>query len=271
MARIIDISPRIGADIEVWPGDTPYRVSWAARMEAGPASAAIWVHDCSGAVMQFNEVHDTGKQPGNNDGMAYDFDFSCDDGLLQHNYSRNNAGGFLLMMNDVKRNVIRYNVSENDGPPYIIMHCRPEDGNMVYNNVFHVTAGVAPVSGRAIFTNNIFHAAGDGRFALRAPVVPGKFRRNCFYGPWDGGLPDDPDKMTADPQMVAPGTGREGLDSLSGYRLRGGSPCRGAGLPIDNDGMRDFWGNPLKAGVARNIGPDQGERASSRPREGPKR
>ena len=35
MARIIDISPRIGADIEVWPGDTPYRVSWAARMEAG--------------------------------------------------------------------------------------------------------------------------------------------------------------------------------------------------------------------------------------------
>ena len=35
MRRLIDITPRVTAGIAVWPGDTDYRVSWAARMEEG--------------------------------------------------------------------------------------------------------------------------------------------------------------------------------------------------------------------------------------------
>jgi arylformamidase len=33
--RFIDITPRIGPDIQVWPGDTPYRSSKSARMSQG--------------------------------------------------------------------------------------------------------------------------------------------------------------------------------------------------------------------------------------------
>jgi len=35
MSRLIDISPPLGAGIEVWPGDTPFRLSWVSRMEEG--------------------------------------------------------------------------------------------------------------------------------------------------------------------------------------------------------------------------------------------
>jgi arylformamidase len=35
MAHLIDISPPLGPETEVWPGDTPFRLSWASRMDAG--------------------------------------------------------------------------------------------------------------------------------------------------------------------------------------------------------------------------------------------
>lgn len=35
MSRIIDISPPVTADIAVWPGDTPFRLEWAARIDRG--------------------------------------------------------------------------------------------------------------------------------------------------------------------------------------------------------------------------------------------
>ena len=35
MPRIIDITPPVHPSIAVWPGDTPYSVSWVARMDEG--------------------------------------------------------------------------------------------------------------------------------------------------------------------------------------------------------------------------------------------
>jgi len=35
MPRIIDITPPVHPSIAVWPGDTPYSVSWVARMDQG--------------------------------------------------------------------------------------------------------------------------------------------------------------------------------------------------------------------------------------------
>ncbi len=54
------------------------------------------------------------KQPWNNDGMAYDFDFNCNGNILQYNLSCNNDGGFLLIMNTATNNEARYNISVND-------------------------------------------------------------------------------------------------------------------------------------------------------------
>jgi hypothetical protein len=75
-----------------------------------PHSAAIWLQNLTGGIMQFNEVYDTGRAKGNGDGEGYDFDFGCRDCILQYNYSRNNHG-LLLVMNRATGNIVRYNIS----------------------------------------------------------------------------------------------------------------------------------------------------------------
>ena len=59
-----------------------------------PHTAAIWIARANETIMQFNEVYDTGREPGNGDGEAYDFDFGCKRCILQYNYSKNNHGLF---------------------------------------------------------------------------------------------------------------------------------------------------------------------------------
>ena len=57
--------------------------------------------------------------------------------------------------------------------------------------------------------------------------------------------------------LVAPGSGRFGLESLQGYKLKDGSPCIGAGIPVERNGGRDFWGNKVPEGVRPDIGAEQ--------------
>ncbi len=247
-----------------------------------PHSAAMWIQDCTDTVMQFNEAYDTGRQRGNGDGNAYDFDFTCRNCIAQYNYSRNNHG-FLLIMNRATGNVARYNISENDQTHLVQMQGTLSEGNLLYHNVFYVDYGTADIDfymGNAEvsddnkrqlgahFENNIFYATGQGRFrtvytyssALErkyldqvqlAPVTPGAImRHNWYFGPWLNGAPDDPEAMRGDPLFVAPGTGTAGLDSLGGYRLRPGSPCAGTATVLANRGTRDLFGDPLKTDTA---------------------
>ena len=72
-------------------------VTIAGGRRYNPHSAAIWLQRCTGGIMQFNEVYDTGRAKGNGDGEAYDFDFGCKDCILQYNYSRHNRGLLLIM------------------------------------------------------------------------------------------------------------------------------------------------------------------------------
>ncbi len=44
------------------------------------------------------------------------------------------------------------------------------------------------------------------------------------------------------------------LATLKAYRLRADSPCIGAGLPIKDNGGRDFWGNQVPEGEKPTIG-----------------
>ncbi len=246
-----------------------------------PHTAAMWLQDCTGTVMQFNEVYDTGRQKGNGDGNAYDFDFRCTNCVAQYNYSRNNHG-FLLVMNRAVGNIARYNISENDQTHLIQTHGTLEEGNLIHNNVFYVDYGTVDIDfymgGQEIddeakrrlganYRNNIFYATGQGRFRtvytcgsalerkyLEAvklpPPAPGTlFQHNWYFGPWLNGLPQDPEKHEGDPLFLAPGSGGVGLATLAGYRLRPESPCIHTGMPIEGNAGRDFFGNPLKAGT----------------------
>lgn len=246
-----------------------------------PHTAAIWIQNCIETVMQFNEVYDTGRQKGNGDGNAYDFDFECRNCIAQYNYSRNNHG-FLLIMYRTFGNIARYNISENDQTHLIQMQGNIADRNLIYNNVFYVDYGTIDLDfymgGKEIndeaksmlgayLWNNIFYATGQGRFRtaytygsalerqymdnvkLPHPAPGTMFHNNWYFGPWINGLPDDPEKMEGDPMFIAPGTGGIGLATLTGYKLRPESPCINNGMLIGMKGNRDFFGNPLNDGA----------------------
>jgi hypothetical protein len=114
----------------------------------------------------------------------------------------------------------------------------------------------------ASFKNNIFYATGQGRFRMvyslgeawdrtfltelvPAPLGGPIFLRNCYFGPWLNELPNDPEKLIADPMFDAPGTGSSGLSTLKGFMLKKGSPCIDAGINIEMNENRDFFGNPI--------------------------
>ena len=223
-----------------------------------PHTAACWIQNTEETIMQFNEVYDTGREPKNGDGFAYDFDFNCVRCVAQYNYSKNNHG-FMLLMYDIFENVSRYNISENDRTHLIQMQgSLSKDRNIFYNNVFYVDYGTSDldffITGRqdgindigAFFVNNIFYATGQGRFRsvythgdpmvrtfdeVTKPTHPAGslFLHNCYFGPWKNGLPDDPEALVADPQFLAPGTGGNGLCTLEGYTLKETSPCINTG------------------------------------------
>jgi len=279
-------------------GDPHLNTGEESRFSWWPHTAAIWLIWTDETVMQFNEVYNTGRQYGNGDGQAYDFDFGCRNNILQYNYSRNNAG-FLLIMDNTFGNIVRYNISENDikfRPTQLVtMFCDTTEQNLIHNNVFYVDHGTSdityyygdeygPMKGKgkkdkgklgAHFRNNIFYATGQGRFRtvyalgdslnsaeyrkledfhrLPSPEYGTRFYNNLYFGPWKNGLPDDPKALLADPMFVEPGSGRYGLSSLGGYKLRPGSPAIGATVFIKTDGKRDFFGNVLTNGAV-NIG-----------------
>lgn len=238
-----------------------------------PHTAAIWLHSAEESIIQYNEVYDTGRQPRNGDGFAFDFDFFCVRCVVQYNYSKNNQGGFLLIMGDTSDNVARYNISENDKTHLVQMQCRMDGRNMICNNVFYIDHGMSDLEyfGNvddvsvlgAAFTNNIFYAAAQSHFRVeyatgepesrtynssdkyKFPGKPGQhFYRNCYFGPWKDGLPNDPAKLIANPLFMAPGTG-DGLKGLKGYQLQLNSPCINAGVVLPMAGLQDLFGNHL--------------------------
>ena len=206
-------------------------------------SAAIWLHHCEKGIMQYNAVYDCVKQPDNNDGLAYDFDYNCNECILQYNYSENNAGGFLLIMGPATNNVVRYNVSRNDKDH--VLHCAgsKDSGNLLYNNTFFIDNGASSyIVAHATFINNIFYAAGESSIRVE-DKRQGDFFHNCYGGNWSGEIPDDENAVTADP-MIDPESLRPGKTS----------PCLKEGKIIPDNGGKDFFGKKVPPDTNPDIG-----------------
>lgn len=217
-----------------------------------PSSAAIWLHHCEGGIMQYNEVYDCMKQPLNNDGMAYDFDFNCNNNILQYNFSCNNAGGFLLIMNTATNNKVRYNISENDKNHVLFCVGSKEDKNVVYNNTFYINSGTSYIVPNAWFINNIFMADMEAGMSVQNPEL-GVFKNNCYAGNWNI-KPSDKYAVNANPLFVSPGGRTGNRESLKGYSLSIVSSCLATGDMIDDNGGKDILGNPVPQGRNPNIG-----------------
>lgn len=94
--------------------------------------AAAWIMASKGTIFRYNEAVDN-PYHASNDGMAWDIDNYCQDNVYEYNYSRNNYGGWYLQMNAAKGNIVRYNISVNDG--------RSPDFNKSFNSLILLAGG----------------------------------------------------------------------------------------------------------------------------------
>lgn len=85
----------------------------------GGGPVGIWTWDSNRVLIQFNESHHN-RTGSSKDGGGFDLDGGVRNSIVQYNYSHDNDGaGYLLAQFEGAKvfhnNVIRYNMSENDG------------------------------------------------------------------------------------------------------------------------------------------------------------
>lgn len=222
--------------------------------------AGMWPYNSKNPVFQFNVVGNSTTST--YDSTAWDCDMkivgTC---LFQYNYSYGNAGGFYLNCVSncgggatAANVVLRYNIAQDD--------CRLGGSSSgtgkhyIYNNTFYCPSRVFldDMTGPREVRNNLFVAPG-GVLKPAAAV----YANNAYFG---GIVPPSGEtgSVLGDPRLVVGGSGQTTLD-VPGYRLASGSPLIGAGVRINDDGGRDFFGNPTSGagsvGVP-NIGAYQG-------------
>jgi hypothetical protein len=211
--------------------------------------AAQWAYYTTGAVFQYNEASGTRMLGG--DGQPWDFDIEVHDSIYQYNYSHDNEGGTLLVMNNTNNNIFRYNISQNDLDGNGAFHLVNGGGNLyVYNNIIYRSGTQnkalthASNTGMAYYTNNIFYNGASGQYTNSPRMT---YDHNSFYG-LNSSVPGDPYKITGNPGFVNPGTAA-GRDSADGYKLAQSSPLLNAGAAVTDNGGQDYFGNTLYNGV----------------------
>lgn len=213
------------------------------------------------AVMQYNEGYENTGNLEDHERGAYDADYHARGTIIQYNYSHDNHWFCGIMRRDNIDVTIRYNISQNELIGCYLYGFPKVDGQLknvkVYNNVHYFRDGLTP---------NIFIGAGSS--SPRIPIES-TFKNNIFYfeeagyvgeelaesTTFEGNLfynmePIGTDYLTVDPMFVDPGKGGTDIDMkapnrLSGYQLQPNSPAIDMGVKIDDNGGKDFWGNPL--------------------------
>lgn len=117
------------------------------RTRARDNAVGIWPHSSDNTIIQYNEVAYTKNQDWSNDGQSFDIDGNCNHTIIQHNYSHDNEGGFMLIISDAinaksimtKNNIIRNNLSVNDGNnrKRLFNFALMTDSTHIYGNLFY--------------------------------------------------------------------------------------------------------------------------------------
>ncbi|WP_040600572.1 right-handed parallel beta-helix repeat-containing protein, partial [Patulibacter medicamentivorans] len=240
------------------------------RNSSEPSSGGIWPTKARHTTIEYNEVSRVHTQ--STDGQAFDVDLLADDTTLQYNYSHDNEGGFLLLEGGGFHGsgvTARYNLSVNDaytgakGVVTFALGVLPNSD--IYNNTIYIAPGVpakpfmqdgwsGTTSTAWSFRNNVVVNLGTGTWSTPTgahAVVD----HNLIHGNHTAGEPADANKITADPQMLAPAaTAPAGIGNVSGYQLAATSPAAGSGAVIAGNGGQDFFGRPVSATAAPTRG-----------------
>jgi len=123
-------------------------------LPVGDAAAGIWPWSADNTIIQYNEVS---GHKAKWDGQGFDSDFNTIGTIIQHNYSHDNHGGFLLVCskgstykqdNNIGtiKTIVRGNVSINDG-------IRPNPTHKgIFSPTFHLSG---PIEDTHIYDNII--------------------------------------------------------------------------------------------------------------------
>ncbi|OZB98360.1 Ig-like domain-containing protein [Paenibacillus sp. XY044] len=219
-------------------------------------NASIWWAYSDNNLVQFNESF--ASVNGAEDGHGFDVDAGNIGSLVQYNYSHDNAGGFMLFVNDTYdtiNTVVRYNISQNDRKS-IFRYSGSIDNVYNYNNTVYVGKSSGNPVMSDYFTkasgaprniknfNNVYYSLGDKGWDMRGQT----FDYNAYYG-GKTLVQADAHPVTGDPKFANPGSGADGMDTVDGYKLLADSPLIGAGIRINENGDRDYFGNPLYNGA----------------------
>lgn len=215
-------------------------------------------------VFEYNEVYEASPADallGAGDGQGIEIDALNQNTLVQYNYLHDNAGGvFMWCCTEDLRGfdgIYRYNISQNDGAKHGVIDWRPgHEGSMAYNNTIYLGEGID----REWLKNGYTGGKSDAKFYNNIVVNKGKmtlgagfneeeidYESNIFVG-FDQVPANDTAVIQEDPKFVAPGTGANGIDSLKGYQLQADSPAIDAGMNIENNGGKDYFGTKLTDG-----------------------
>ncbi len=256
----------------------------------GNGPVGIWAWNADRVTIQFCISHHN-KSPGD-DGGGFDLDGGVTNSVLQYNLSYNNDGpGYFLCQYPeapvFKNNVIRYNISHNDAVKnnrrsgIDVYSANPSASDcQVYNNTVYNSNGAAVGFGgmpmpNVVFRNNIFICSGD---AISGEGRRGRFENNIYWPANGRRLSFDGHATLAewaeatgqektggqlagkyiDPKVAMIGTKMPvdpaKLAGMTAYKLTPNSPCMKAGIPIEDNGGRDFWGQRVSKGKKPAIG-----------------
>lgn len=263
--------------------------------EAG-GGFGIWAWDSNAVVIQHNEAY--ANQSMTADGGGFDLDGGMTHSWLQYNYSHENHGaGFGAFQFAFARpygaNVIRYNISQNDGIGFSLWDASGDlEALAIHNNVSYGQYPALQTHSqfRSVrLLHNIFY--GTGPTLLDVAVGAGlTLQGNAYFSDeqpfrvlWNTNTTgEEYDSLQAfrtgtrqelreglatgvqgDPRLIAAGGGgvlddAEQLGSLEAYQLSEDSPLIDRGLDLGNydlePGCQDFFGNPIPQGAALDIG-----------------
>lgn len=231
--------------------------------------SGIWPWTSKNVLIEKNRfMHAWGKY----DSCGAHIDFNCSNVIIQHNFSFDNAGGFVEILGNDQNCVYRYNVSVNDGYRKNGVNGALSDGHIfwvsgyvgsgkdpigasdcrIYNNTIytapHIKTGIRLQSGTKNnrFENNIIYM--EGELSYENLGENNTFDNNLYFGNFPK-MPFGTSDIFADPGLLNPG------DSVpESYKLLNSSVAINTGKIIGNEVTSDFWGEPLFSGSA----PDRG-------------
>ncbi len=185
-----------------------YNNGWLCDDPNSGGPIGIWTWDSKDVIIQFCESHHN-KTNNRKDGGGFDIDGGCINCIMQYNYSHDNHGaGYGIYQFDgareFKNNIVRYNISENDGLiggyGAINFWATNSSGGiqntLVYNNTVYVSSntkgagivdfpadntGNSYIYDTKIYNNIIITAQAKKVIDIPIPSNEWTFKGNCYW------------------------------------------------------------------------------------------